>query len=114
MVRLDQPRPARRLHAAAHHDCHRCGLRHCARRHYGHHRDRLHHHAAEVHSVLLPVSVPLPYPPPFHLNRRKQSQLNFVFSRDSIPKKTQPDQFKTNSRERYAPEPPAAPTELPH
>jgi hypothetical protein len=49
------------------------------------------------------------------LNRKKQSQLNFVFSRNSIPKKTPPDQFKTNSRERYAPAAQlAAPMEVPH
>ena len=71
MARLDQPRPARRLRASDRHDCHRCGLRHCAlHRRYGHHRDRLRHHAAEVRSALLSVSVPLPYPPPFHLNRK--------------------------------------------
>ena len=71
MVRLDhQARPAPRLHASVRHDCHRCGFRHCARRRYAHHRDRLRHPAAEVRSALLPVSVPLPYPPPFHLNRK--------------------------------------------
>jgi hypothetical protein len=72
VVRLDLPRPAR-LHVAARHDC-----RHCARRRYGHHHDRPRHHASEERSALLPVSVPLPYPPPFHLNRKKQSQLNFL------------------------------------
>ena len=78
MVRLDLPRPAR-LHAAARHDCHHCGLRHYARRRYGHHRDRPRHRAAEVRSALLPVSVPLPYPPPFHLNRKIQSQQKIIF-----------------------------------
>jgi hypothetical protein len=71
VVRLDhQARPARRLHAADRHDCHRCGLRHYARRRCGHHRDRHRHLAVEVRSVLLPVSVPLPYLPPFPLNRK--------------------------------------------
>jgi hypothetical protein len=106
VVHRDQPRPARRLHAADRHDCHRCGLRHCDRRRYARHRDRPRHHAAEVRSALLPVSVPLPYPPPFHLNRKIQSQQifqRFYFIRNSISKWPQPDQFKTSSRERCAP-----------
>jgi hypothetical protein len=117
VVRLDPRRPGR-LHAAARHDCHRCDLRHCARRRYGYRRDRPRRRASEARSVPLLVSVPLPYPPPFHLNRKNHLNKNFIAAAfysglNSISKKAQPDQFKTSSRERYAPAQPAEPMALP-